>query len=80
MTDADKAAASILAADPKPAPAAEPEAFAVLLQQHGEIRAGRIVRGPQSEIRALRPALARPATPEDLSIAGGRSIPLPKAR
>ena len=76
MTDADKAAASMPAADPKPEPAAEPEAFAVLLEQYGEIRAGRIVRGPQSEIRALKPAVARPATPADLSIAGGRSVPL----
>lgn len=80
MSEAEKPAASAPVADPKPAPAAEPEAFAVLLQQHGEIRAGRIVRGPQSEIRALKPAVARPATPEDLSIAGGRSVPLPKAR
>lgn len=80
MSEAEKPVVSAPADAAKPAPAAEPEAFAVLLQQHGEIRAGRIVRGPQSEIRALRPALARPATPEDLSIAGGRSVPLPKAR
>lgn len=76
MSEAEKPAASAPVADPNPAPAAEPEAFAVLLQQHGEIRAGRIVRGPQSEIRALKPAVARPATPDDLGIAGGRSIPL----
>lgn len=72
------------AATPPPAtgtkaPAAkEAEARALLLKPLGEIPAGRIVRGPASEIRALPADIARLATPGDLAIAGGRTVRLPR--
>lgn len=73
---ADKAAPAPKA-DPAPAPK-EADEFHLLLQQHGEIPAGRIVRGAPAEIRALGSGVARPATPADLGIAGGKSIRLPR--
>lgn len=77
MSTPDKPADTPATPPPAPKPA---DAFAVLLQQYGEIPAGRVVRGAPEEIRALAPAVARPATPQDLGIAGGKSVRLPKKR
>ena len=82
MTDPTKPAPEAAKTQPAPkadpAPAVDPGEFAVLLQQHGEIPAGRIVRGKSSEIRALGSGVARPATKEDFGIAGGKSVRLPR--
>lgn len=76
---AEPSAATAPAAKPEPAPKPA-DAFAVLLQQYGEIPAGRVVRGGPEEIRALGSTVARSATPQDLGIAGGKSVRLPKKR
>lgn len=84
MSTPDKAAAEpSVAATPAAAPAPAPkpaDAFAVLLKQYGDIPAGRVVRGAPEEIRALGSTVARSATPQDLGIAGGKSVRLPKKR
>lgn len=59
-------------------PQKEAQADALLLKALGDIPAGRIVRGPASEIRALPASVARPATPKEVAIAGSRTVRLPR--
>lgn len=78
MTDKpEKPAAASAEPAAKPTPPAEKQA--VLTEMLGDLVPGRIVRGPVAEVSALiTSGKARAATPADVSIAGGRTVRLPK--